>query len=115
MVGVVSAQFSSRARVCDGSGGGSEMRSSIAPIVFCWSAIHSPVRAERGADLVDPLRQVLGIGREHRLLADQLDLLLDARQLGVEEGELLVGLAAARDALLEELGLAFAGCGAGRR
>src|SRR5688572_20990579 len=30
--------------------------------------------AERGADLVDPLRQAIGVGREHRLFADQLDL-----------------------------------------
>ena len=71
--------------------------------------------AERGADLVDPLRQVLGIGREHGLLADQLDLLLDPRQLRVEERELLIGFAAPGDALLEQVGLALRGCGAGRR
>ena len=34
-VGVAIGQFSSRARVCAASGGGSEIRSSMAPIVFC--------------------------------------------------------------------------------
>ncbi len=81
------------------------MRSSIAPMRLLLIGDPLAGGAERGADLVDALREVLGIGREHRLLADQLDLLLDPRQLGVEEGQLAVGLAAPRDALLEQLGL----------
>ena len=45
---------------------------------------------------------VVGIGGERRLLADQLDLLFDARELRVDVGHLPVGLAAALDALPQD-------------
>ncbi len=63
-------------------------------------------RAQRRRDLVDPLREELRIGRQRRLLADQLDLLLDALELGVDERELALGVGPLVQALVQDLDLA---------
>ncbi len=61
--------------------------------------------AERGGNFVDAPRQDLGIGRERGLFPDQFDLFLDARDLGIDEGELLVGLGMLADALTKDIDL----------
>jgi hypothetical protein len=70
--------------------------------------IPNPLRgaSECGDDFVDPLRQQLRIGREGRLLSNELDLFFDARQLRVEERLLAAGLGLLRQTLTENIRLA---------
>ena len=63
--------------------------------------------AEGGGDLVDTAREHRRIHRERRLLANQLDLLLDAHELRVDIRQLAIGLPALGDALAENLDLPF--------
>jgi hypothetical protein len=58
--------------------------------------------AQRGGDLINPLRQKLGVGGEHRLFPDQLHLLVNPGELGVQKRQLLPTFGALRHPLFDE-------------
>src|SRR5215207_2622142 len=60
---------------------------------------------ERCGDFIDAPRQQLRIRRERRLLPNQFHLLLDARDLRIDERQLALRLLALLDALFEDLHL----------
>ena len=73
----------------------------------CWSRIHSPVWVRGAGDAVDAFGHGCRVAAEHRLLADELDLFVDAHEFGDDEFEFCGGLGSAGEALLQDLELAF--------